>query len=226
VATAAALVLLGCAPRAERVPLPATVASCGVLDSLLARSGLRGAPPMRGRVTIDVNEYRLRGRFTLTVSAAGDALFEFASSSVGGGREDAVVSFYSDTLRVLDRERGVYHEGAGVDTLVSEAAGFHVDAAEVVRRVIGVPPTCRRLADLRVEESGESVVVSARLDGHDATQRFAGGRAHSGEWPAPFTGTAREERLAVAYRWKGAAAAEITVWVPGLRWRIRLQAEL
>jgi hypothetical protein len=224
VATAAALAFLGCVPRAQRTGAPATAASCRALDSLLARGGLRGAPTMRGRVTIDVNEYRVRGRFTLTVSEAGDAVFEFTSSSVGG-REDAVVSFYADTLRMLDRERGAYYEGPGVDSLVSEAAGFHVNAAEVVRRVIGVPPPCRRLSDLRVEDSGESAVVGARLDGRDATVRLAGGRTRSCEWPAPFTGTARAERLAVSYRWQGEAAAEVTVSVPGLRWRIRLQSD-
>jgi len=225
VATAAALAVLGCARHAERAPsLPAS-ASCRTLDSLLAHGGLRGAPTMRGRATIDVNEYRVRGRFALTVSAGGNAVFEFTSSSVGGGREDAVVSFFSDTLRVLDRERGAYHEGAAVDDLIAEVAGFQVDAAEVIRRMIGIPPPCRRLAELRIEGSPESAVVSVRLDGHGATVRFGGGRVRSCEWPAPFTGTSRSERLAVSYSWKGEVGEEITVWVPGLRWRIRLQSD-
>jgi len=224
-AVAAALALLwGCARHTDRSP-PATAASCRALDSLLANGGLRGAPPMRGRATIDVNEYRVRGRFVLTVSEGGDVLFEFTSNAVGAGREDAVVSLFADTLRVLDRERGAYHEGTAVDDLVAEAAGFGVDAAEVMRRVVGVAPPCDRLSALRIEGSAEAPAVSARLDGGGVTVRFGDGRLRSSEWPAPFAGTARSERLAVSYRWAGAAPAEITVLVVGLRWRIRLQAD-
>jgi hypothetical protein len=123
----ALLVSLGCTHFRSHDVVPADD-GCALVDSALSGSGLRGGIEARGRVTIDVNQYRVRGRFVMTVTPGGDLTFDIVSTTmIGGHREDAVLSFYADTLRVLDRERGRFYQGADVDAMVADGAGLPVD---------------------------------------------------------------------------------------------------
>ena len=58
--------------------------ACLLADSLLRESGLTGDFELTGRTTIDVNQYRVRGRFALTVSRDDDVVLEFTSTSPMG----------------------------------------------------------------------------------------------------------------------------------------------
>jgi hypothetical protein len=105
-------------------------AACASADSFLANAFPRPLS-MRGRATFDVDSYRVRGRFDLQLAANGDAVLEFAGSTLlGGHREDAVISLSSDTLRVLDRERGHYYEGDDVTGLVESGTHDELQAIE------------------------------------------------------------------------------------------------
>lgn len=197
-------------------------AACSSLDSALATGGLEEGLAMDGRVTIDAEQYRVRGRFTLTLSAQGDLVFEMTSTTaIGGHREDAVFSFFADTLRVLDREHGRYYEGVDVDAMVSDALGADLDVAELVRRVTARPLDCARLEALRLRRDG----LDGRIDGGAFEVGFRAGRIASAVWPLPRTDRAGRESLSAAYSWRGDRLTGLTLWVPEERWRIRLTGE-
>jgi hypothetical protein len=177
---------------------------------------------MDGKVTIDAEQYRVRGRFTLTLSPAGDLVFEMTSTTaIGGHREDAVFSFFADTLRVLDREHGHFYEGADVDAMVSDALGADLDVAELVRRVAARPLDCTRVGALRVRPDG----LDGHLDDGAFEVGFRAGRIASAVWPLPRNDRAGRESLSAAYSWRGGRLTGLTLWVPEERWRIRLTGE-
>jgi len=197
-------------------------AACSALDSALAASGLGDGVEMQGKVTIDAEQYRVRGRFTLGLSAGGDLVFEMTSTTaIGGHREDAVFSFYADTLRVLDREHGNYYEGAEVDAMVSDALGAELDVAELVRRVSARRIDCSRVETLRLRPDG----LDGRIEGGAFEVRFRAGRIASAQWPLPRTDRAGRESLSASYSWQGDRLTGLTLWVPEERWRIRLTSE-
>lgn len=197
-------------------------AACSALDSALAASGLGGGLAMEGKVTIDAEQYRVRGRFTLTLSAGGDLVFEMTSTTaIGGHREDAVFSFYADTLRVLDREHGRYYEGADVGAMVSDALGADLDVAELLRRVAARPLDCARVGALRLRPEG----LDGRVDEGAFEVGFRAGRIASAVWPLPRNDRSGRQSLSAAYSWRGGRLTGLTLWVPEERWRIRLTAD-
>lgn len=199
-------------------------AGCAALDSALAASGLRDGVAMRGKVTIDVNQYRVRGHYELTLSEAGDLTFDMNSTTLlGGHREDAVLSFYADTLRVLDRERGRFYQGGEVDRLVTEGAGAAIDLGELLRLATGRPPACARVSNVhRSPRGGGGMDVSGRLDGRDFSVRLERGRITRAVWPLPLGRGGHDETVVADYRWSHGALDGFTVLVPQRRWRVRL----
>jgi hypothetical protein len=200
--------------------------ACALVDSALVHSGLRDGLGMHGRVTIDVNQYRVRGRFVMTLSAGGDLTFDIASTTmIGGHREDAVLSFYADTLRVLDRERGRFYQGRDVDRLVREGVDAPVDLAELLRLSTARTPACARLTGVEVRRGKAALELRGQLDGRDFELRLEGGRLTRAVWPLPLAGRSREERVEASYQWAEKRLRRLTVYVPGRRWRVRLIAE-
>lgn len=187
----------------------------------MAGSGLQGPLEMEGQALIDVNQYRVRGRFLLSIVPPGDVRFEYQSSGVmGGGREDVIFSYFADTLRVLDRERGEFYEGDAVRELVEDGVGDRADVRELVRRLVLVVPACERLA--RVERSKHR--LEGRLDNEPFRIDTAGTRVTGARWPSPVA-TSMGDELEVSYEWDGDGLAGMTLWMPRHRWRIRLQKE-
>jgi len=183
--------------------------------------GLRAS----GRATIDVEQYRVRGRFVLTLTPQRDLVFEITSTTMlGGNREDAVLSFYADTLRVLDREGGNYYEGADVDARVADGLGRTIDLGELLRRVTGRIGDCRRLSG--VARAADGSRVTGRIDGRDFEVRFAGGRVASARWPLPGPGKAGRGTVEATYDWRSNGLAGLVLYVPEERWRIKLVAEV
>lgn len=220
----AALLIAGCSLVGRRGPVIAGDRACAVVDSTFAASGLRVDRELQGHTSIDVNQYRVNGRFTLRLGATGNTVLEFTSTSpMGGRREDVLVSYWEDTLRVFDREQGRYFEGAEVDKTVSEGAGFDVDLAEVLRRVLLFSPDCARLGEIRAAEDGGD--LGGRIDGDRFTVGFDGGRVARADWPAPFSGAGSGERLEVDYRWAGGRLVGMTILAPMRSWRIRLDVD-
>jgi hypothetical protein len=195
-----------------------------VVDSAFATSGLHAVLDLNGHTSIDVNQYRVNGRFSLRVDEPGNMIFEFTSTSpMGGRREDVLVSYWEDTLRVFDRERGRYYEGDEVDEQVEEGAGFAVDLGELLRRVFLHTPDCARISDVRRAEDGGD--LGGRIDGGSFSVRFDGGRAVRSDWPAPFSGPGAGERLEVDYRWEAGRLSGMTILAPVRSWRVRLDAD-
>jgi hypothetical protein len=201
------------------------VDACAVLDSALSTGGLRGGLVMRGKTTIDVNQYRVRGRFTLTLTPAGDLTFEMTSTSLlGGHREDAVLSFYADTLRVLDRERGRYYEGAEVDALVADGTDTRLDLAGLLRLVTGRTPACDRLAEVR-RPHGKDGTLDGSLEGRHFALEFEPAGLSEARWPLPLEDRGRDDTLEASYTWRDGRLRRFVVFVPERRWRIKLAAE-
>lgn len=206
-----------CIRQARRAAVPASTSECTAFAAQLSRTGL-SEMTSRGRVTIDVNQYRVRGRYFLLIDD-GTVTFEFHSTGIaGGGVEDVVVALAGDTLRVLDRERGEYYEGDEVEKLVAESSDVPVTAAEVVRRVAALPPACQRLAGLETADTGSKGL----LDGMSFEVSVSGGRITSAKWETPFPDG--DDRLEVTYRWDGNRLSGMTIFAPAQRWRVKLDA--
>jgi len=213
-----AVFLIGCGPRGTVRTDGAT--GCRDVNELLALAA-RGELAMSGRVTIDVNQYRVRGRFHLYISAKGDVTLEYTSSGVmGGGREDAAFAFASDTLRVFDREHGDFYEGDDVVELVAGATERRIDVAALLRRITARPVDCDG-TEFRPERAtggkGTWNGGEFRLRRDPATNRLLEASWHLASLDADAE---------ITYRWDGPdRLTGLTVEVPAYRWRIRLEAD-
>jgi hypothetical protein len=198
--------------------------ACAIADSIARGGGLAGDLELNGRTTIDVNQYRVRGRFHLTSTPAGDVMMEFTSTSpMGGRREDVVISLYRDTLRVFDRERARLHTGPEVDELVEEGAGMPIALAALVPLVMGRLPGCEHLTEIAVPESRQG--VSGRFDGERFDLELDRGRLVRARWPLPLTRGGPGERVEVRYEWRDGDLRELTALLPERRWRVKLDAD-
>jgi hypothetical protein len=175
---------------------------------------------MSGRATFDVDSYRVRGSFRLELSAHGDAVLEFSGSTLlGGHREEAVISLSSDTLRVLDRERGRYYEGDAVARMVEEGTHTQGDWALALRRVLA--SDCPGIETVQADENGLS---GSGPDG-PFSLKLEGGRLVEATWPNPAPSETFRDRLEVRYRWKGGRIDLVEALLPARGWRIRLEAD-
>ena len=175
---------------------------------------------MHGHATFDVDSYRVRGRFQLSLAAAGDAVLEFSGATLlGGHREDAVISLSGDTLRVLDRERGRYYEGEEVARLIASGTGKQGEWALALRRVLasGCP-------GVETVVEGEDGISGTGPDG-PFTLRVENGRLTQATWPNPAPEETFRDRLEVRYRWKDGHLELLEALLPTRGWRVRLEAD-
>ena len=173
-----------------------------------------------GDALLDVEQYRFRGHANVDVSSGGDASVELSGSSLfGGHREDVAVSLADDTLRVLDRERGRYYEGAALDDLLWEGTEARANWVLVVERLFALPGSGRGIETLTVDENG------ARGSGPDGPVRLDidGGRLRRAVWPNPIASATYDDRLEAEYRWNGNRLEELTAILPERGWRVRFR---
>jgi hypothetical protein len=191
------------------------------MEERLTALGARDHVSMSGRATIDVNQYQVRGQFVLKWDEAGNMALEFASTTmIGGHREDALFSLESDTLRLLDFERGEYYEGSQIDTLVAEGADMWLDVTGIVNHMTLRQPVCSRLSNLAVSEDQ----IKGRIDGRNFEVSATSGRIVRAVWPLPVRGPTRDQ-LKIDYRWDGDRLKGVTLRIPGRRWRVKLDRE-
>jgi hypothetical protein len=207
-----------------------TAGGCRTVDSVLALSGWRDNVAMAGRVTFDVKQYRVRGRFQMTAEPDGDLVFEFSGNMVlGGHHEDVVLSWYDGELRVLDRERGRLYEGADVDGLIAEGLGEGWDVVELIRKVTARDPECSRLSSVDLSGRAGRMRLDGRLDGDSFRLDYDGGRLTKASWPVRVA-DGSGDRLEVTYTWKPdpatgePALAAAVLFLEGRRWRIKLES--
>jgi hypothetical protein len=175
---------------------------------------------MSGHATFDVESYRVRGQFRLDLAANGDAVLEFSGATLlGGHREDAVISLSSDTLRVLDRERGHFYEGEDVTRMIESGTGTHGDWLLALRRALA--SGCPGMETVTVGESG----LSGSGAGGPFSLRLEGGRLVEASWPNPAPSETFRDRLDVSYRWDKGQIALLEARLPARGWRIRLEAD-
>jgi hypothetical protein len=216
---AVALCVCACAPHYQAGGLLHGAEACARADSFFA-AALPRPLSMRGHATFDVESYRVRGRFELRLSPNGDAVLEFGGSTLlGGHREDAVVSLVDDTLRVLDRERGRYYEGAEVERLVAGNTHADGDWTLGLRRVLA--GGCSGIESVRTGEKGLS---GSGGDGPFEVQT-EGGRISTARWPNPAPEDTFGDHLEVRYHWKDHGLDLIEARLPARGWRVRLEAD-
>lgn len=225
-ALAAALLLLavaGCGPKTvENTRVVQGVEACAVLDTVLAQ-GLPQRPwTTAGRATFDVEDYRVRGRYRLTVRDRDTIAFEFEGTMLlGGHREDLVASLEGDTLRVLDRERGAYYVGPQVDDLIERGAGTRGDWPGAVRAVAGFTPACSERLEMRSD--GEH--TSGLIDDRAFVLTADGTGLVRASWPDPTRSRTFSDRLEIRYERDGARLTGIEISLPVRGWRIKLTVE-
>jgi hypothetical protein len=175
---------------------------------------------MKGRATFDVEKYRVRGRFVLALDVAGGAVLEFTGSTLmGGHREDVVISLAGDTLRILDRERGRFHDGPEAEELVAGGAGVAGSWTLAMRRALTLASGCTA-GPVSPRGSGwEGQVVGGRF-----RVECEDGRIARAIWPDPAPGETFRDRLEVAYGWDGNTLSHIELLLPTRGWRVRLDA--
>jgi hypothetical protein len=218
-----ALAVAACGPKTiDTTRVVRGAKACASLDSVLAR-GLPGRPwRCSGKATFDVEEYRVRGRYRLTVSGRQSILFEFEGTMLlGGHREDIAVSLEDDTLRVLDREHGAYYAGDDVNALIQRGTGTGGDWVGAIRALVGYTPECSE----RLEIRGDGEHVSGLLDGGAFVLTTDGRRLQRASWPDPTASRTYSDRLDVRYEWDAGRLAGITVSLPKRGWRIKLTVE-
>src|SRR5688572_6129541 len=188
----------GCGPRHQSPPGTGLVRgeeACARLQTFFSRTVPRPLE-MHGRATFDVEDYRVRGRFTLKSFANGDAVLEFGGATLlGGHREDVVVSLSGDTLRVLDRERGRYWEGEDAERMLAEGSDTAGDWLLALRRILA--SGCPGVESLQAAEDG---IAGSGPDGPFAL-RAPDGPLEDATWPNPAPEDTFRDRLEVRYRW-------------------------
>lgn len=220
----AALLVAGCHAGNDSDGALSDDRGCALADSLLRQSGLGGELDVSGRATIDINQYRVRGRFSLSATQTNNIVLEFTSTSpMGGRREDVVVSLYEDTLRIFDRERAKLHEGTDVEDMVEAETDLPIDLARLIPLVLARMPDCARLSAMNVSSSLED--FSGEIDGERFDFAFSEGRLVRARWPLPLREDGPEERLEIEYEWGDGALERITALLPERSWRIKLRSD-
>ncbi|MCH7549203.1 MAG: hypothetical protein IH969_06680 [Candidatus Krumholzibacteriota bacterium] len=183
-----------------------------------------GELDLSGRATIDINQYRVRGRFSLSADHTNNIVLEFTSTSpMGGRREDVVVSLYEDTLRIFDRERAVLHVGEEVEAMVEKETDLPIDLARMIPIVLARMPDCARLSSMNVSASSDG--FSGVIDGERFDLAFSEGMLVRARWPLPLREDGPRERLEIKYEWAEDGTLErITALLPERSWRIKLRS--
>jgi len=215
----AAALCVACGPRNASGPALSGEAACARVDSFFSNA-LPRPTHMKGHATFDVESYRVRGQFRLDLAANGDAVLEFSGSTLlGGHREDAVISLSSDTLRVLDRERGHFYEGDDVTRMIDSGTGARGDWLLALRRALA--SGCPGIETVTVGEDG----LSGSGAGGPFSLRLEGGRLVQATWPNPAPSETFRDRLEVRYRWNQGQMQLLEALMPARGWRIRLEAD-
>lgn len=220
---ALAVLLSACGPRTvDTGRVVSGPRACAALDSVLARALPERPWSLSGRATFDVDDYRVRGRYRMTVRSRDDIAFEFEGTMLlGGHREDVAVWIAGDTLRVLDRERGAFYEGPAVEEMIERGTGTRGAWAGAIRAVAGFAPVCDRRLEMR--DDGEH--ASGLIDGGAFVLTTRDGRLQRASWPDPTASRTFSDRLDVRYEWRAGTGSGITVSLPVRGWRIRLTIE-
>jgi len=215
----AAALASSCAPHGPAGGALHGEAACARADSFFAGAFPRPAT-MHGRATIDVDSYRLRGQFQLSLAENGDAVLELSGSTLlGGHREDAAVSLSGDTLRVLDRERGRFYEGDEVAAMVESGTHMRGDWALGLRRALA--SGCPGIVSIQATDEG---LAGTGPDG-PFSLRLEGGRLALATWPNPAPQETFRDRLEVRYKWRQGQLEFLEALLPTRGWRIRLEAD-
>jgi hypothetical protein len=193
--------LLGCRPASLDGGPPRP---CETLDSLFARCGLGEPLAVSGQATVDVQQVRMRGKIDLDARGPDELAFEFTSTILfGHEREDFVFSVSGDTLRIIDRERGAYYEGADAEDFLADSFEADFDLPQMLSLALGGYPPCGELSDVSfaVGRSGETV-CSGRRFGRPFRAVFGRERGllSEVEWPVR-SDRHEEDRLSVEYQW-------------------------
>jgi hypothetical protein len=231
------LVLVSCA-QARYGAAGSAENPCKLIDSLYARAFLQAPFVLKGKARFDVNQYRLRGQFVLTVRPAGPASpgsagtpgtvsFDFVSSSYfGSQREDMTITLSNGITGILDRERDTYLEGGDADRFIAERLGVKGDFKQVIDLALGVPPACGTMQPARATTTaGGGMSIRGTVRGQPARVDFAGPARKLREIAWPFeveAGRMRELRISYGWADDGDRLEALTMTLGDLQWQIKL----
>lgn len=202
--------------------------SCAVLDSCYRHSGFDEPLTFVGKVTVDANQYQVRGVVRCETNAAGDIFIEFSSTFLLGSRvEDFFCSVTGDTLRIVDRERGRLLEGPKAEAFLRDELAMDFAVREALRLALGSRPDCDHIDAVEVKNSATGQAVSGRAWLRPFRLDFSSDRRVArAVWPVPGDADLKDE-LRVDYEWKrgddGASRlSRLTIHLEEREWRCKL----
>ena len=218
----------GCGPAPVR---RSGVEVCGRLDSLYVSCGFARPLSIGGQVTVDANQYKVRGKIRLDVRGPGEVVIEFTSSVLfGHARQDVVFSSVGDTIRIVDREHGAYYEGWEAEAFLAESFETDLDVRRVLWLAFGGHPPCDELSDVHfsMTSRGEVVCAGDHLGGRFRVVCGADRRVREVEWPV-WSDRYGPDRLRVAFDWESGVVGEwrlrgLDVYLYGREWRCRIRS--
>lgn len=220
--------VLGCASGGWNDRRPAT---CAAFDSLFEYSGFEVPVTLQGTVTVDANQYRVRGKTRIETTPDGDISVDFASSVLfGSRREDFFFSVVSDTLRILDRERGEFYESSNAARFMRENLGMDFDPKAVIVMALGKAPNCRDIAGLnRDARSNGDIRFSGEASGEQFSVVFAAAHRKLREIKWPLRLEEGRDELRVTYDWKEGSEGtyrlrQVVIRLREREWRCKITA--
>ena len=228
----AVVLSVGCASSGLRTAVDGSSSrtgdACAVLDSSYGHSGFSDPLTFVGKVTIDANQYRVRGVVRFETQPPNNVYLEFNSSMLFGNRIEAFFcSVVDDTLRIVDRERGRYFEGEVAEQFLREQLSMDFSIQRTLALILGGHPPCGQVDELNVKPRSGGDALTGRADGRPFRVEFLpDGRVDEVLWPVPDDPTVKD-RVRVEYEWGDAGSAglkRMTIHLEEREWRCKLIA--
>ncbi len=206
-------------------------ATCTSLDSLFQHSGFEVPITLHAKVTVDADQYRIRGKSRIETKPTGDISFDFSSSVFfGAHREDFFFSIVADTLRILDRERGQYYESADAARYMEDILGMDFDAKTVMLIALGRTPSCDEIESLRREARANGEVrFVGEVTGQPFEVVFGAEHRRLKEISWPLRREKRRDQVRVTYQWTkgndaGFTLRQVVIRLLEREWRCKITA--
>jgi hypothetical protein len=127
---------------------------------------------IKGRVRIEVPEYRIRGACSIDFDPAGRLVIDFHHSSLFGAHsESATLHVTASDLIIYDNERGRYSPTDSSLALLRESLGLDLMPDDIIYALLFDSPACSEIEGIRFEGSEASWELEGIWRGRPVTMK-------------------------------------------------------